>query len=308
MSRELTTAAVVAPVDARGRRRARRARTGGPDRRTRLGAIGMYVLLTLVALPFVFPVYWMFSTGLKTYGDVFENPPVLWPEDPKWGNYLVPFTSGPFLQQFLNSIYIASITTIGVLAVASLAGYAFARIQFRGRSVLFVVLLSALLIPPEVTIIPLFRIVSAFGWIDSHLSLIVPAVFGVPAVLGVFLMRQFFLALPAELEQAGRVDGLGRFGLFARIALPLAKAPLAALAILTFLNSWNDFLEPLVFLRTQELWTVPIALQSFTDPITGTPIWNVQMAATTLSVIPVLAVFFVAQRQFVQGIAGTGIK
>lgn len=270
--------------------------------------LGMYVLLTLVAVPFVFPVYWMFSTALKTYGDVFENPPAFFPANPQWQNFLTPFTSGPFLQQFFNSLYIATLTTIGVLAVASLAGYAFARIQFRGRSILFIVLLSALLVPPEVTIIPLFRLVSAFGWVDTHLSLIVPSIFGVPAVLGIFLMRQFFISMPLELEQAGRVDGLGRFGIFARIALPLAKAPMAALAILTFLNSWNDFLEPLVFLRSRELWTVPIALQSFTDPITGIPIWNVQMAATTLSVIPVLLVFFVAQRQFVQGIAGTGIK
>ena len=262
----------------------------------------------LVALPFLLPVYWMFSTALKTYGDVFESPPVLFPADPQWQNFLVPFTSGPFLQQFFNSLYIAAVVTVGVLAVASLAGYAFARIEFPGRNAIFITLLVALLIPPEVTIIPLFRIVSALGWIDTHLSLIVPQIFGVPAVLGIFLMRQFFLSMPVELEQAGRVDGLGRFGIFWRIALPLAKAPLAALAILSFLNSWNDFLEPLVFLRSVEMWTIPLALQSFTDPITGIPIWNVQMAATTLSVFPVLAVFFVAQRQFVQGIAGTGIK
>ncbi|WP_163634235.1 carbohydrate ABC transporter permease [Microbacterium sp. B35-04] len=277
-------------------------------RRPWLSKLVVYVLMTLVAVPFVFPVFWMISTALKTYGDVFENPPVLFPADPQWHNFLTPFTTSPFLQQFMNSVYIAAITTLGVLAVSSLAGYAFARIQFRGRNFLFILLLSALLVPPEVTIIPLFRIVSAFGWIDTHLALIVPSIFGVPAVLGVFLMRQFFLSMPIELEQAGRVDGLGRFGIFARIALPLAKAPIAALAILTFLNSWNDFLEPLVFLRTRELWTVPIALQSFTDPITGIPIWNVQMAATTLSVVPVLLVFFVAQRQFVQGISGTGIK
>ena len=195
-----------------------------------------------------------------------------------------------------------------MLAVASLAGYAFARIEFPGRNASSSLLLVALLVPPEVTIIPLFRIVSALGWIDTHLSLIVPQIFGVPAVLGIFLMRQFFLSMPVELEQAGRVDGLGQVRHLRRIALPLAKAPLAALAILSFLNSWNDFLEPLVFLRSVEMWTIPLALQSFTDPITGIPIWNVQMAATTLAVFPVLAVFFVAQRQFVQGIAGTGIK
>jgi multiple sugar transport system permease protein len=285
-------------------------RTGPPPRSARdiLGRIGMYLLLTLIAVPFVFPVYWMFVTGLKRYGDVFENPPVLWPAEPQWQNFITPFTTGPFLQQFFNSLYIASVVTIGVLAVSSLAGYAFARIRFRGRNVLFLMLLTALLIPAEVTIIPLFRLLDAFGWVDTHLALIVPNIVGVPCVLGVFLMRQFFLALPVELEQAGRIDGLGRLGIFWHIALPLARAPMAALAILTFLASWNDFLEPLVFLRSTELWTIPLALQSFTDPITGTPIWNVQMAATTLSVFPVLIVFFLAQRQFVQGIAGTGIK
>lgn len=277
-------------------------------RRSLVGRVGMYALLVLVAVPFVFPVYWMFSTALKRYGDVFENPPVLWPEEPQWHNFLTPFLTGPFLQQFANSLYIAACVTIGVLAVSSLAGYGFARIEFRGRNVLFVMLLTALLIPAEVTILPLFQLLDSFGWLNTHLAIIVPAIFGPPMVLGVFLMRQFFLALPPELEQAGRLDGLGRFGLFTRIALPLAKSPLAALAILSFLASWNELLEPLVFLRNRELWTIPQALNGFTDPYTGTPIWHVQMAATFMSVIPVLVVFFVAQRQFVQGIAGTGIK
>lgn len=268
----------------------------------------MYVLLTIIAIPFVFPVYWMFVTGLKPLGEVFRNPPELWPQDPRWGTYLEPFTSGPFLQQFFNSLYIATVVTICVLAISSLAGYAFARINFKGRSVLFIILLSALLIPPEVTIIPLFRLLDAFGLIDNHLALILPTVFGAPMVLGIFLTRQFFITLPLELEQAARVDGLSRLGIYWHIALPLARAPLAALAILTFLHSWNEFLEPLVFLRTRELWTLPLALATFTDPYTGEPIWNIQMAATALTVIPVLVVFFIAQRQFVQGIAGTGIK
>ncbi|MBF4514099.1 carbohydrate ABC transporter permease [Plantibacter sp. VKM Ac-2885] len=268
----------------------------------------LYLLLVATVIPFVFPLYWMFVTALRPLGDVFANPPSLWPADPQWQNFIAPFVTGPFLHQFFNSVYIATVCTLGVLGVSSLAGYAFARIEFRGREILFVLLLAALLIPSEVTIIPLFRLLRSFGWIDSHLALIVPGIFGVPCVLGVFLMRQFFKSMPGELEQAARIDGLGRFGIFTRIALPLARGPLAALAILSFLNSWNEFLEPLVFLPSKELWTLPVALQSFTDPYTGIPIWNVQMAATFLSVLPVLAVFLVAQRQFVQGIAGTGIK
>lgn len=295
MSPELSTTAMDAE---RRRRRLRRI----------VARLGMYGLLVLVAVPFVFPVYWMFASGLKRYGDVFANPPALWPADPQWQNYVTPFVTTPFLRNFANSLYIATLVTIGVLIVASLAGYAFARIRFRGRNALFILLLTALLIPAEVTILPLFRMLDAFGWVDTHLPLIFPPIFGAPMVLGVFLMRQFFLALPEELEQAGRVDGLGRFGLFTRIALPLAKSPLAALAILSFLASWNELLEPLVFLRTRELWTIPQALNGFTDPYTGMPIWHIQMAATFLSVLPVLAVFFIAQRQFVQGIAGTGIK
>ena len=267
-----------------------------------------YLVLAVLAIPFVFPVYWMIVTGLKPLGEVFANPPVLWPASPQWSNYLTPFRDGEFARQFLNSTYIATLSTLGVLVVASLAGYAFARIRFRGNTVLFIMLLSALLIPVEVTIIPLFRLMGWFGWIDTHWPLLLLPVFGGFSVLGTFLMRQFFIALPAELEQAGRVDGLGRWGLFWYVALPLARPPLAALAILAFLNSWNEFLEPLVFLRSRELWTIPLALNSFADPSTGIPIWNVQMAATSLSVLPVLIVFVFAQRHFVQGIAGTGIK
>lgn len=272
------------------------------------GRIATYLLLLVLAVPFVFPVYWMVVTGLKPITEVFAVPPQLWPDLGGWENFVEPFRRGPFARQFLNSAYIAALSTVGVLAVASLAGYAFARIRFRGSTVLFILLLSTLLVPAEVTIIPLFRLMDALGWIDTHLPLIVLPVFSGVSILGTFLMRQFFLSLPAELEQAGRIDGLGRLGIFWHIALPLARAPLAALAVLAFLSSWNEFLEPLVFLRSRELWTLPLALSTFTDPYTGVPIWNIQMAATSLSVLPVLLVFFLAQRQFVEGIAGTGIK
>lgn len=294
---------LAAEADAEGRAAAARRR-----RKNRLRATLMYLLLTLVALPFVFPVYWMLASGLKPLGDVLAMPPELWPSDPQWSNLLVPFQTSPFLRQMLNSLFIATAVMVLTLAAATCAGYAFARIEFRGRGVLFIVLLTALLLPAEVTILPLFKILDAFGWIDSPLAVIIPEAFGAQMVFGIFLMRQFFISLPHELDQAGRVDGLGRYGLFFWIALPLARAPMAALGILAFLASWNDLLGPMLFLRSPENWTVPLALINFTDPMTSEPIWNMQMAATFLSVAPVLLVFFLAQRQFIEGIAGTGIK
>lgn len=268
----------------------------------------MYTLMLLIAVPFLAPLYWMVATAVKRYNDVFKSPPDWWPSPAHWSNFLEPFLTKPFLQQLGNSLYIATVVTLGVLTVSAIAGYAFARIRFPGRSVIFILLLAGLLIPPEVTILPLFQILDGFGWIDSHLAVILPDMFGSLMVLGIFLLRQFFITLPNELEQAGRIDGLGHFGLFRWIALPLAKAPLAALAILTFLSSWNELLMPLVFLRKEQLWTVPQALVGFTDANTGAPIWNIQMAATAISIIPVLAVFVFAQKSFIQGIAGTGIK
>lgn len=282
--------------------------TASSTRRPRAGRIVSYAVLTVMAVPFIFPIYWMIVTGFKPLDEVFANPPSLLPDFSQWGNYLAPFQLGPFGLQFWNSVYIAALSTFGVLVVSSLAGYAFARIKFAGSSIIFFVLLSALLLPSEVTIIPLYRLMDTFGWTNTPMPLIVLPIFGGFSVMGTFLMRQFFRAMPDELEQAGRVDGLGRFGIFWRISLPLARAPLAALGILAFLNSWNDFLEPLVFLRSREVWTLPLALNSFTDAYTGTPIWNVQMAAAALSAVPVIIVFLFAQRQFVEGIAGTGIK
>jgi multiple sugar transport system permease protein len=158
-----------------------------------------------------------------------------------------------------------------------------------------------------VTIVPLFQLFSYLGLIDTHWPLILIPVFGAPSVMGIFIMRQFFISLPSELEEAGEIDGLSRFGIFRRIALPLAGPAIASVAIFTFLNSWNMFLEPLVFLSTKTKFTLPLALTQYVD-LTSTPIWNVQMAAATLTVIPVLIVFIVAQRQFVQGLAQTGLK
>jgi multiple sugar transport system permease protein len=204
-------------------------------------------------------------------------------------------------------MYIAVLVTLGTLAVSSLAGYGFARIRFPGQNILFLVVLTGLLIPSEVTIVPLFQMFHDWGMIDTHWPLILGPVLGAPSVLATFIMRQFFIALPHELEEAARMDGLGRFAIYWRIALPLARPALSAVAIFTFLHSWNLYLEPIVYLSTPDMFTLPQALTQYVDAYGG-PMWNVQLAAASLTALPVVAVFVFAQRQFVEGLAHTGLK
>jgi multiple sugar transport system permease protein len=204
-------------------------------------------------------------------------------------------------------MYIAVVVTIVTMLISAMAGYAFARIRFPGQNILFVVVLIGLLIPSEVTIVPLFQMFNQLGLINTHWPLILVTSFGAPSVLATFIMRQFFIALPGELEEAGRLDGLGRFGIWWRVAMPLARSALAAVAIFTFLNAWNLYLEPTVYLSTPGLFTLPEALTHYVDPYSG-PMWNVQLAAATMTAVPVLVVFVIAQRQFVEGLAQTGVK
>lgn len=294
----------------------RRPDDGGPaPRRGGLGAKArrgltrwlLVLLLTVLSVPFVFPTWWMATSSLKPMSEILSRVPTIWPQDPTFEAYGRVFTLQPFAQQYWNSLYIAVLVTVGTMLVAAMAGYAFARIRFPGANALFVLVLVGLLVPSEVTIVPLFRIVNTLGLIDSHWPLIVIPVLGAPAVLAVFIMRQFFLGLPTELEEAGRIDGLGRWGVFWRIALPLSRSALGAVAIFTFLKSWNLYLEPIVYLSSKENFTLPQALTQYVDAYGG-PMWNVQLAATTLTVLPVLAVFLVAQKQFVQGLAHSGLK
>jgi multiple sugar transport system permease protein len=265
-------------------------------------------LLVILAVPLVFPMWWMVASSLKSPTEIFAFPPDLIPWSLRFENYPAVFDVIPFAQQYWNSIYIGIVNTIGTIVVASLAGYAFARIHFRGATLIFVLLLTALLMPDEVTIIPLFILMKNLDWLGTHLPLLIEPIFGAQAVVGTFLMRQYFLALPIELEDAGRIDGLGRFGIFRHIAMPLAMPAIATLAILTFLSSWNEFLKPLIFVSGQtELLTVPLALNTIVDRY-GDPYWELQLAATTLSVIPMIVVFVVAQRHFIQGFASVGVK
>lgn len=267
----------------------------------------VYGALCVLAIPFVFPTWWMITSSVKPIGDIFAFPPSPLPTTVSLEGYRRVFELQPFGEQYFNSAYIAAVVTVGTLAVSALAGYAFARIRFRGQNVLFVVVLLGLLIPSEVTIVPLFQLFNRFGLIDTHWPLILVPMLGAPSVLATFIMRQFFITLPVELEDAARIDGLGRFGTFCRIALPLARPALGAVAIFTFLHSWNLYLEPVVYLSTPEKFTLPQALTQFVDAYGG-PLWNVQLSAASLTAIPVLVVFVIAQRQFIEGLAHTGVK
>jgi multiple sugar transport system permease protein len=264
-----------------------------------------YGLLCVLCVPFVFPTWWMVTSSLKSNADIFSF--TLWPADPSFQAWRDVFTLQPFAQQYFNSAYIALVVTLGTLVVSSMAGYAFARIRFRGQNALFLVVLTGLLIPSEVTIVPLFRMFNAAGLVDTHWPLILVPIFGAPSVLATFIMRQFFITLPGELEEAARMDGLGRPAIFRRIALPLARPALGAVAIFTFLHSWNLYLEPIVFISSASKFTLPQALTQFTDAYSG-PLWNVQLSAASMTAIPVLIVFVVAQRQFIEGLAHTGLK
>ncbi|NUP51610.1 MAG: carbohydrate ABC transporter permease [Catenulispora sp.] len=280
-------------------------RNARPGRRWRKPLL--YAVMVVAAIPFVFPTWWMITSSLLPENEVLSYPPKLLPLHPQWSNYKTAFANYPLAHQYFNSLYIAVLVTVGTMVFSSLSGYAFARIPFPGRKWMFPLILSGLLIPTEVTIIPLFKMVDRLGLTNTHWPLIVIPILGAPSVLGTFVMRQFFLAIPDELEDAGRMDGLSRYGLYFKIALPLARPALASVAIFTFLNSWNMYLEPLVYETDKNNFTLPVALTQYTDAY-GSHLWNIQLAASVTTVVPVLIVFIVAQRHFVEGLAQTGLK
>jgi multiple sugar transport system permease protein len=260
----------------------------------------------VLVLPFLYPFWWMLANSLNTAAEIF-GPPTLLPKSWRWENYREVFTYQPFARHYANSLIVSVLGVAGNLAAASLAGYGFARLRFAGRDALFVLILTALMMPIEVTIIPLFEMARAAGVYDSLSPLVLLAVFGAQGAFSTFLMRQFFLSLPRELEEAARIDGLGTFATFARIALPLAAPAVGSASILAFLSSWNSFLEPLVFIGDIKKFTLPLSLANFTDTY-GLPQWHLQLAATSLAVVPILAVYVVFQRKIADAMVFSGLK
>ncbi|MBT2282265.1 carbohydrate ABC transporter permease [Paenibacillus polymyxa] len=273
----------------------------------KIGSIlGTYLLLTLISLMMIVPFIWMISTSFKEPQSIFTYPPQWIPESFRFQNYIDVFRLIPFHRFYWNSIYISVLVVLGTVFFASLAGYAFAKIPFKGRNVVFLILLSAMMIPHEVTAIPMFLFMRQLGWIDTHLPLILLPIFGAGGVFGIFVMRQFFITVPTELEEAAMMDGCNRFRIYARIMLPIAKPGMATLTIFTFVTIWNEFFDPLIFINSRDLMTLPLGLSLFTDEV-GTA-WQYLMSATVMATLPLLIVFFLAQRRFIEGVAMTGLK
>jgi multiple sugar transport system permease protein len=266
----------------------------------------VWLLLALVAAVEILPIMWMFSTSLRLPADSFELPPDFFPTAWRWKNYLdvLNSTQIDFALFFLNSLKIALIVTGAQLLTCSMAAFAFARLRFRGRDFLFFLFLASMMVPSQVTTIPLFIIVRYVGLIDSHAALILPAL---TSAFGIFLLRQFFLTLPGELIDAAKIDGAGFFYIYWRIMLPLIGPGLSALGIFTFLGQWNNFYGPLLFLRSWDKLTLPIGLvilQGYMGD--GSPVQI--LAGVMMSIFPVLVVYLFTQRYVLRGIALTGMK
>jgi multiple sugar transport system permease protein len=263
----------------------------------------VHIILALGAITMIAPFIWMVSTSLKSLNEVFVFPPTLFGESLRWNNYLQISDRFPFSIFFLNSLKISVLVTAGQLFTCSLGGYSFARLKFPGRDIIFLLYLATLMIPYFVIVIPIFIMMRSFGWVDTHYALIVPGLF---SAFGTFLMKQFFLTIPRELEDAAKIDGCTPFGIYRRIFLPLSKPALAALGIFTFMWSWNDFLAPLIFLNTITKRTIPLGL-AVMQGLYSTD-WPSLMAASVLSVMPIIIVFLCAQEFFVKGITLSGLK
>lgn len=278
---------------------------GTPPWRRRFGTVAVTVLVTLGAAIMLVPIVWMLSTSLKPSDAILTLPPKLVPDHPTLGSYRAVIEAFPMMRVFLNSLLVAVATTVGQLVLSAMAGYAFARFEFRGRDALFFLYLATLMVPLVVRVTPLFIIVRELGWTDSYAGLIVPPMF---SAFGTFLMRQFFLDLPRELEEAAVIDGASTFTMFTRVIVPLAGPAFATLGIFAFMASWNDFLWPLLIVSDTKFMTLPLALATLQGLYPGQTQWNLVMAGTVISVVPMIVVFVLAQRWVIQGITASGLK
>ncbi|TQM57186.1 carbohydrate ABC transporter permease [Humibacillus xanthopallidus] len=281
-------------------------------RQPRAGMVGsghgghwwLYLILVVALVAVIAPFVWMILGSFKSEGELRQVPPTWWPETASLDNYTQLFSRLNFGQFFFNSAVVAVVVTVGNLVFCSMLGYALAMLDFKGKKVIFVAVMATLMIPGVVTFVPLFVLVANAGLVDTLPGLFLPFLV---SPFGVFLMRQFIIGLPKDLLDAGRVDGAGELTIFARIIMPLCGPALATLGILTFLGSWNNFLWPLVVAQSEEKYTLPVALALYSTGQNSTN-YGLLLAGATVVIIPILLIFLIFQRKFIEGIATTGLK
>jgi ABC-type glycerol-3-phosphate transport system permease component len=263
----------------------------------------VYAVLIALSVPFLLPFLWMIATSLKQSQDVFTYPPTFFPNSFEWRNYIAGWTVLPFNTFLKNSLIVTLANVVGNLISCSLVAYGFARLRGRGRDFLFLLLLATLMIPREVTIVPRFLLFQRVGLVNTLWPLILPAWFGYPFFI--FLLRQFFMSIPQDLDEAARIDGASSLRILTSVILPLSKPALATVAVFAFIGNWTNVLDPLIYIRSQELYTLALGLNLFR----GVNIiqFNLLMAVTIVTLLPVLIVFFLSQRLFVQGVTLTGM-
>lgn len=263
-----------------------------------------HICLIIASFFFIIPFIWMVSTSLKPITQVFSYPPEWMPKPFQWSNYLDAMEYIPFFTYLNNTVVITLLSTLGVVLTCPLVAYSFAKLEWKGRNVLFFITIAVMMIPGQVTMIPLFLIFNKIGWVGTSLPLIVPAFFGVPFYI--FLLRQFFLGLPDMLRDAAKIDGASEFRIYWQIMLPLAKPAVLAVGLFQFMGSWTDFIGPLLYLTDETQYTLSLGLQQFQTQM-GTE-WGLMMAVSTMMTLPIILLFFFLQKTFIQGITFSGIK
>ena len=279
----------------------------GDDEGRQLGTaetIVTYLVILVGAVGLMFPFAWMLSTSLKPLDEVYSYPIIWIPSEIVFENYIDVFRKVPFARYLWNSFVLSVLGIIGNMSGSSLAAFSFARLRYPGRTLFFIMMLSTMMVPVWVTMVPTFIMFSRLGWLDTYLPILLPAYFAVPFFT--FLMRQFFLSVPVEIEDSARIDGCSSFGVFFRILMPLSIPALATVAIFSFFFYWNDLLGPLIYLRSQMKFPVAMGIASFQSEQYAN--FALMMAAATMALAPMLVVFFFTQRLFIQGVVITGVK
>lgn len=276
--------------------------------RPRLGRILIYLVLIIGVLPTILPFVWLVRSALMDNNQMFVAPPEWIPNPFEWENFSGSMTAQPFARYFLNTMIIEVFTVVGTLLTCSVAAFSFSRLRWRGRNLIFGILLSGLMLPQAVLLVPTFLMWDALAAINTYYPLIVPAWFGGAAggIFNVFLLRQFFLTIPYEIDEAAYIDGANPWQVFWRIIVPLSKPALMVVGIFTFIRTWNEFLDPLIYLNDDELFTLALGLASFQGVYNAQ--WGYLMAAATVTIAPIILLFFFAQRYLIEGVTLTGIK